>query len=183
MTHFAMSVGRFHRATDAYLTLHTTGTRGRWENLGAVRQDQLDAVKSLDDYYARDFYFSINAHVTPDRRGSTRTLRYLNACYLDLDSYELTPGHALGRLTQAAAEGIIPSPSVFGLSGRGVWAYWILVDVRDSLIPQRAFPEKIDLYSQVQSGLYEAVMEFGTAVATGRECTRPCARDASPWER
>ena len=84
----------------------------------------------------------------------------MNACYLDLDSYELTPGQALGRLTQAAGEGIIPSPSVFGLSGRGIWAYWILVDVRDSLIPQRAFPEKIDLYSHVQRGLYEAVMEF-----------------------
>jgi len=154
----AGAVLKFHRAEDAYLTLHRKPDANTFVNLGAFRPGELaEMFPELREELERDSYFSVNGYAFPLRRGKTKHLRYLNACYADLDAYGLSGSEALGKTVQAIAEGVVPSASIFGLSGRGVWLFWLLRDATEPELPQRAFPEKRLLYSRVQKALHERI--------------------------
>jgi len=151
------SLLRFHRARDGYVTLHRKPTADTFDNLGAYLPEELEQIfPEMREELERDSYFSVNGYAFPLRRGKTKHLRYLNSCYADLDSYGLSASEALGKTVQAMGEGIIPSASLFGLSGRGLWLFWLLQDVTEPG-PQRAFPEKRLLYSQIQRELHKRV--------------------------
>ena len=57
-------------------------------------------------------------------------LRFLNACYVDLDCYRLeprlSPDQALRLVEQMVEEGSIPVPSLYAMTGRGLWVLWYL---------------------------------------------------------
>ncbi|KKL55040.1 hypothetical protein LCGC14_2259400, partial [marine sediment metagenome] len=149
------SLLRFHRAGDSYVTLHRKPTPETFVNLGAFRPGELEEIfPEMREELERDSYFSVNSYAFPLRRGKTKHLRYLNAAYVDLDCYGLSGSEALGKTVQAMAEFIIPSASIFGLSGRGIWLFWLLRDVTIPDIPQRAFPEKRLFYARVQKALH-----------------------------
>ena len=148
---------KFHRGQDAYLTLHRKPDATSFVNIGAFLPAELEEMfPELREELERDSYFSVNGYAFPLRRGKTKHLRYLNACYVDLDCYGLSGSEALGKAVQAMAEGVIPSASIFGLSGRGIWLFWLLRDVTEPG-PQRAFPEKRLLYSRIQRALHGRV--------------------------
>jgi len=157
------AVRRFHIADDAFLTLHRQA-EGEWVNVGAFQPSELDAMlPQLREELERDAYFSVNALGLRLPRGKSKHLRYLNACYVDIDCYRqgLKPGAVMGRVMEAVGEQVIPSPSVFGFSGRGVWCFWLLRDVREPHLRQRAFPEKQFLYAKIQRELWRRLKHLG----------------------
>ena len=96
---------------------------------------------------------------------SQADLRWLNACYVDLDctriGVDLWSAYAgIGRAQDA---GVIPPVSMLARSGRGWWLFWLLVDERNpadgeaqingarhtARTPQRAWPEKISEQTSV----------------------------------
>jgi len=152
------SLLRFHRAPDGYVTLHRKPTADTFTNLGGFLPGDLEQIfPSMREELERDSFFSVNAFAFELKRGKSQHLRYLNACYLDLDSYNLSSSEALGKVVQSIGEGTLPSPSIFGLSGRGIWCYWLLRDVTLPDQPQRAFLEKRLLCSRIQKALYQRV--------------------------
>jgi hypothetical protein len=154
----AAALLKFHRAEDGYLTLHRKPDADTFVNLGAFLPGELEWIfPEMREEIERDSYFSVNGYAFPLRRGKTKHLRYLNAAFMDMDCYTLSGSEALGKTVQAMAESVIPSASIFGLSGRGVWLFWLLRDVTEPGIPQRAFPEKRLLYSRVQKALHGRV--------------------------
>jgi len=149
------SLLRFHRAQDSYCTLHRKPTADTFTNLGAFLPEELEQIfPEMREELERDSYFSVNGYARPFKRGKAQHLSHLNATFLDLDCYGLSASEALGKTVQAMAEFVIPSASIFGLSGRGIWLYWLLRDVTLPDIPQRAFPEKRLLYVRVQKALH-----------------------------
>lgn len=52
-----------------------------------------------------------------------------------------------------ADAGVIPQPSIMARSGRGVYLFWLLRDVKDPASPPRAWPEKIELYKKCNRSL------------------------------
>lgn len=108
---------------------------------------------------------------------SKDTLRWLNAAYSDLDGYKLglTAGDIVGGLIARQDAGIVPPATIFVRSGRGVWALWLLVDVKnptsgEQLIagqvhqpwtPQRASDRAVKLYARVQRALQHRLSDLG----------------------
>jgi len=157
------AVRRFHIADDAFLTLHRQAG-GEWVNVGAFQPSELDAMlPQMREELERDAFFSVNALGLRLPRGRGKHLRYLNACYVDIDCYRqgLRPGAVMGRVMEAVGEQVIPSPTVFGFSGRGVWLFWLLRDVGEPHLRQRAFPEKQYLYARVQRELWDRLKHLG----------------------
>ncbi len=147
---------QFHRGEDSYVTLHRKPTEDSFQNLGAFSPYELETIfPDMREELSRDSFFSINSYGIPLSRGKSHCLRYLNAVYADFDCYQIPAPEALGKLVQAMAENVVPPASIFGISGRGVWAFWLLRDVDDPDIPQRAFPEKRLLYAKVQRALHD----------------------------
>ncbi len=156
----ADSLLRFHRAEDSFLTLHRTIGED-FKNLGAFSPGELEEIfPQMRSDLEKDSYFSINAYGLPLKRGRSHHLRYLNAAYCDLDCYGVDAGEALGKTVEAMAKDIVPPASIFGLSGRGVWLFWLLRDIADPDIPQRAFPEKRLLYAKVQRALHNRLKKY-----------------------
>jgi len=123
-----------HRADDGFVRLFYR-PHPEDENLevvphGSFRAGKLMAMfPEVIEYLTRDAYYTINAFY---RGGTSKTehLRYLNACFIDLDHGKdgVTPGKAFGMVLEAIDTGVIPKPSVFVRSGRGTWLFYILRD-------------------------------------------------------
>lgn len=89
-------------------------------------------------------------------------LRYMNACYVDLDvgrEYDPDPAKMITwRDAMAAAgnlmdAGLLPQASIFARSGRGVYLFWILRDDNNPNLPPRFWPEKLQLYKMVNRAI------------------------------
>ncbi len=146
------AIQRFHVAGDSFLTLHRKPNGIGWENIGGFKVSELEQMfPQVAQSLLEDSFFSVNGHYRQVKRGSSNTLRYLNACYLDLDCYEVKPAEAIGRAVQAMAEDVIPSASIFGLSGRGIWLFWLLRNEQEPDLPPPAFPEKRLLFALMYS--------------------------------
>lgn len=164
-----------HRAPDeAYVTLHSK-YGGEFRDLCAIRSDLLTVrFAHWKPHLEEDAYFSINSFYRPgfgnptasgDYRASRRTcdLRYLNACYVDLDIYKvnLTVDAALGAVFDAQDRGHIPAPTMLVSSGQGLWLFWFLTDIDEPTRPQRAWPEKVRWYSRIEAGIVGRLTHIG----------------------
>ena len=112
-----------------------------------------------------------HAHHTQDN------LRWLNVAHVDVDCYRvgLTVGDVLGRIVDLQDAGQLPPATAFARSGRGLWVFWFLLDMRNPRqgertvygvthrpdTPQRASKRALALYAKVQRALAERLRIFG----------------------
>lgn len=150
-----------HRGGDGFICFAPNGSLGANDfKTFAIRADELRGFfPAIRHHLTTDAAFSINGFWTRKRWKSrldpglvrvsreADNLRYLNACFIDLDGHKLglSFGDLIGVLTNAVDAGTIPQPSVIADSGRGAWAFWMLNDAELPNLPQRAFREKLDL--------------------------------------
>lgn len=94
----------------------------------------------------------------PDR------LRYLCACYADLDFYKLglSYGQVIGTIVDDQDKGIIPPVSIIVRSGRGLWLVWLLRDYKNPRIAPRAWPEKLRQYVRIQQKIHDHLAHLGS---------------------
>ena len=105
------------------------------------------------------------------------TLRWLNVCHVDVDCYRkgLSVGDTLGAIVNAQDAGHLPPATGFARSGRGVWAFWFLLDVQNPAAgarpvygvthhvdtPQRATGRALALYARVQRAIADRLVPLG----------------------
>jgi hypothetical protein len=139
----SVSIRELHRHEDGYIHL-ATKSGDVLVPFHSIRADALDSMlPAFREDLEKDSFASINASFreTRTRRGngrgkphSTSTLRYLCACYADIDYYRegLSFDSALTAIHELQAAGAIPHPSVIVNSGRGMWLLWFLHDPGNS---------------------------------------------------
>jgi hypothetical protein len=174
-----------HRAPDGWIAF-AAGHGADCRNLFSIRADHLaDMFPQVRKWLERDAYFSVNgfwragwgkSEAEPTLYNAFRRkegLRYLNACFIDLDAYTLglSMGATVGAVVDASNRGLIPPPSILAESGRGLWVFWLLRDANNPDLPQRAFPERFDLYCRVQRAIGE---RLGHLVADAADAVRVC---------
>jgi hypothetical protein len=167
-----------HRGEDGQVPLYrkdNTASGTEWVDLGAVSTGELGAkLHSFSGHIGLDTYFSINTTFRPGFGVNTATnlpysnrkktnLRFLNAVYADLDCHDkaFNPATVLEAVFQMVQAGILPMPSIVVRSGRGLWLLWLLVDEKDIHQPQRAWPEKIELYNRVERAIQKLLAHLG----------------------
>lgn len=113
----------------------------------------------------------------PHAHHTTDNLRWLNVCHVDIDCYErgLSVGEALGRIVDLQDRGQLPPATGFARSGRGLWAFWFLLDLKNPrrgerevygvrhtpTTPQRASKRALALYARVQRALADRLLPLG----------------------
>ena len=166
-----------HRRNDGYISFHRKNEKnGEHEDLFSVPAATIDTYfPSMSPLLERDAYFSINAfyrgghgvarnsppEIPLERALRKRdSLRWLTACYADIDCHQLgiTTGQAIGAIIDAQDKERTPPASMLTRSGRGVWAFWFL---ESNSGPVRAWPEAIHLYCNIQNRLFKEFAEIG----------------------
>src|SRR5215469_15919193 len=101
-------------------------------------------------------------------------LRYLCACFADLDFYKhgLSYGQAIGTIIDHQDAGLIPPVSVVIRSGRGMWLVWLLHDSRNAKLPPRAWREKQQQYQRVQGKIHRCLARLGSDAHDAMRITR-----------
>jgi hypothetical protein len=172
-------------ATDGYFGLNTsygTGRRVRkterqvWEPIPGEPHGERQVTE------IREQVVKTNPDTgLPFANHTKATLRWLNAAYADLDCYQLglSVGEALGAVIDMQDEGTIPPVTMFARSGRGLWAFWFLVDsmnpdtgeqvVHGQLhrpwTPARASRRNQALYARVQNMVVRKLEHLGADLA------------------
>ena len=125
---------------------------------GSVRADHLRGTfPSFRTQLIEDAFFSINSFYRPGTH-CERDLRYLNACYSDMDhDQSLSFAEARKMIIDLEEAGIIPPPSIVARSGNGSWAFWLLRDRDKPSCSPWAWPEKIDFYKRINHEIKEAI--------------------------
>jgi hypothetical protein len=173
-----------HRHQDGYIAFATERDGDDWRQLVSIRAGELETwFPQFRDQLLRDSYCSINADWRLWRRGEhgdsfgyplhrSDQLRYINACYVDLDYHKLglKVGDVIGRVVNLQEAGQLPHASMIVRSGRGMWLLWLVSDPNAPDQSARAFPEKLDLYSRIQQAIIERLLPLGAD---------PAARDAT----
>ena len=142
----------------------------------AVRIDELQTYfPQYREQLLKDSFVGINADWRLARgKGPcgypihrTDSLRYLCACYVDLDYYKLGLqfGAVFGTIISYQDQGKIPPASIIVRSGRGMWLLWLLHDPKNPYQAQGAFPEKIDLYLRVERAIVDRLSDLGADTA------------------
>jgi len=165
------TIHQIEHQQDGYIGLCRKANDG-WHNMAGVPVHQLrEYLPQLLPFLLEDAYFTVNAAwkakpwsnadtglPVPCRRESD--LRYLNACYVDLDIYKggepLGLWEAMSFIGKAQDENKIPPASIIGRSGRGVYMLWLLNNGRQGAM-QRAFPAEIALYKRVNAAIQEVL--------------------------
>jgi hypothetical protein len=81
-------------------------------------------------------------------------VRWLNACWVDLDCGEAMVPQTIATLIHLAMNGTIPPPSILTRSGRGVWAHWLLKDrILGPGHPQRGVTEALSTARRINEHL------------------------------
>lgn len=136
---------------EARLTLHhkqkdpLTGTE-RFLTWGFHKDELRNTLPGIMESLLEESYFSQNAFLW--RKWATRRatlVRWLNACWVDLDVYNvrLTAEQALPHVWQLIEHMDLPTPNRVIRSGRGLYVYWFLDNVR-------AWPENVTLWTNLQ---------------------------------
>ena len=133
---------------DGYISFAVRGEEDGWHQVVSIRADALDEwFPEFTQQLLRDSMVSINAsYCLSNRRtdlpyGPTlhrkNTLRYLCACYCDIDYYKmgLKVHQVVGELARMREAGEIPQTSMEIDSGHGMWLLWMLHDEAE---PNRA---------------------------------------------
>ena len=168
----ALPIIEMHRASDGHVAFQRRTPQGQFERLFSVRASDLPEMfpEFVAPHVDEESWFSINGMHLPPRRMAQRSpieprfpqacwgserLRWLTACYIDLDCYKmgLSVGQCIGLCIDAQDHGVIPPASMFTRSGRGVWLFWLLREDEDERSPVRAWPEKISTYRRIERQL------------------------------
>lgn len=173
-----------HRGADGYIILgrFVEGENGKeWETVGAFRPDELrDNLPGLAPLLFQDSYATVNSYWRKHANISATTafplasrkednLRYLNACYADIDcgrpeappdpnkpNQHLPATACVGVVLELAKRGIIPYPSMMAYSGRGLYLFWLLRDEADESQPARSRnAARVAFYKQINRALHE----------------------------
>lgn len=149
-----------HRGPDGFVRFFVRKDDGDLQPVASIRVDTLRQkwLPGFLDRLSVDSYLTVNSFW---KAGTSRTddLRYLNACYVDLDYYRagIERSDAIARLVLAQDEQVIPPASIIADSGRGMWAIFLLVSDQDAGLPPRAWPDFMDLYRAVQRAILYAI--------------------------
>jgi hypothetical protein len=164
-----------HRHNDGYVVFSSKSGDDLVDRC-AVRADELQTYfPQFRDQLAKNSFVGINADWRLARgkgpRGfpahHTGNLRYLCACYVDLDYYRmgLDFGTAFGTVIDYQDQGKIPPASIIVRSGRGLWLLWLVHDPSNPGQAQRAFAEKIDLYLRIERAIVDRLCDLGSDAA------------------
>lgn len=183
-------VMELHRGHDGFITFHRKHPEtGDHEDLFSVPAAELVGIfPQLMPTLERDSYFSIHgfyrsgygvARNAPDDHPLFRAhrrkdnLRWLTCCFADIDCHNLgvTVGEALGSIVDAQDRGDIPPASMLTRSGRGLWAFWLLKDARKEKALQRAMPERVREWANIQHVIGARMAGIG-ADAMARDSVR-----------
>lgn len=143
------------------------------QDLAGIKVSELrQYLPEILPWILKDSYFSVNAsyrsapwinRVTglPSPWRKEIRLRYLNACYCDIDCYKagLDWSNAVQIILQAQDKNIIPPSSIIARSGRGIYLLWLLTSERLGA-QQRAFPQEIVLYKQINKFIIRRLAEY-----------------------
>ncbi|WP_433985243.1 hypothetical protein RBB78_24880 (plasmid) [Tunturiibacter empetritectus] len=138
----------------------------------------------------KDSFVSINAAHRMARRSSgrlgkpdhnTSNLRYLCACYCDIDCYKIGISRetVLQFVGDRVSDGELPAPSAIVRSGQGLWLFWLLHDEADSSRAHLgAYPDNprnhLQLYARINREIGRRLAELGAD---------PVATDAARYVR
>jgi hypothetical protein len=170
---------RLHRHSDGYVSFATERDGEDFRPIRAIRASELETwFPAFRDQLLRDSYVGINADWRLRSYGEhgdsygfpyhrSDALRYLNACYVDIDFHKLglDVGTVIGRVVNLQDSGHLPHASMIVRSGHGIWLLWLIHDVEDLDASQRAFPEKLELYSRIQAAIIERLLPLGADMA------------------
>jgi hypothetical protein len=164
-----------HRHKDAYVVISSKSGDDMVDRC-SVRIDHLQTYfPQYREQLLKDSFVGINADWRLARGKGlcgyplhrTDGLRYLCACYVDLDYYKLGLqfGAVFGTIISLQDQGKIPPASIIVRSGRGIWLLWLLHDPKNPYQAQGAFPEKIDLYLRVERAIVDRLSDLGADTA------------------
>ncbi|MCP3943913.1 MAG: hypothetical protein GY710_20875 [Desulfobacteraceae bacterium] len=147
---------------------------GKMVSVGSFQISELRAnYGKLKKHLLEDAYFTINSsyRAAPYRNKKTgfpaiwrkeKHLKYLNACYVDLDvgrktneiddPKNLTVGEAYGMVIDFQDMGLIPPASIIARSGRGLYLMWKL-QKDGTKQPEEAFLNRTLLYKNVNRAI------------------------------
>jgi len=164
------TLAAIHRGEGSFIGFARKTATGGFENLFSLELAQLEAMfPALVPWLVKDAYFTVNgmyraAHYKnratglPDVYRKESHLKYLNACYVDLDvgrdvgepEQLVTWRDAAAHLGNMMDAGELPQASIFARSGRGLYVFWLLHDEDDPSQPVRYWPESIAAYKRLQ---------------------------------
>ncbi len=155
-----------HRADDGYICFARKDEEGGMLANFSIQARELEEMfPAIAHWLIKDAFFTVNAmyRTAPfaDKTGlpaawrKEHHLRYLNACYVDLDVGRggLTWRDASAALGNAMDKGLLPQCSLFARSGRGVYVFWLLHDDKDNEQPPRYWPERLTLYKKLNQAI------------------------------
>jgi hypothetical protein len=179
-----------HRHQDGVISF-AVESEGRWRPVHAVRARDLESMfPEFREQLLKDSFVSINAAHRMARRSSgrlwmpdhnTSNLRYLCACYCDIDCYKIgiSCEAALQFVGDRVNHGDLPVPSAIVRSGQGLWLFWLLHDEADSSRAHLgAYPDNprnhLQLYARINREIGQRLAELGAD---------PVATDAARYVR
>jgi hypothetical protein len=178
-----------HRGTDGFVSFHDkSGGEGgdAFRGLFSVLVADLEAEwPRASPHLGSDAYFSVNSYhrggwgssrVEPDLPPAYRAtdgLRYLNACYADLDCHKLglDPRAVVAEVSARVGAGSLPRVSIVVASGRGVWLFWLLRDPLHPDRPPRSI-SRLSRYQAVQRAVDAALADLGADAFDAARVTR-----------
>ncbi len=154
----------------------------------SIRADHLEAMLPvIREELLKDAFFSVNGHFRHGGRNKnphgpaasgTNTLRYLCACYADLDFYRqgLDFNSTYKIVMDHCEDGRLPSVSIVIRSGRGMWLMWLLHDAQNhDLAHTGAWADNpsdhLQLYAKIQRAIGDLLAPIG-ADAGARDAAR-----------
>ncbi len=184
----SLNVGQIrliHRGNDGFVTF-SIKVGELWLEVGGVRASDLEQMfPEFQHALTADSYFSINSMYgagrcqwledgtrqpylhqqtgLPDVKRGKAYVRYLNACFTDLDWHGDNFDYAWlhGEILRAQDAGLIPPASIIARSGRGAWLLWLLRDLKDDG-PQRAWPERLEQWCRIQRAIQQRLASLGS---------------------
>jgi len=178
------------RQQDGYISFCRKINKEHQDLSGIKISELRNYIPELLPYLLQDSYFSINASYRSAHwkskitglQGSTRkeiNLKYLNACFSDLDCYKsgLDWSEAVSIILKAQDENLIPPASIIARSGRGIYLLWLLTSERLGA-QQSAFPREIELYKQINRVLgrtlnaYNSKLNWDNVAISGSQILR-----------
>jgi hypothetical protein len=176
---------RLHRHRDGYIAFASMRDGDDFRPLISIKASELETwFPMIREQLEKDSYVAINGDWRLKRNGPdgdlygyplhrTDRLRYINACYVDIDFKKLglESGTVIGRVINLQDSGQLPHASMIVRSGNGLWLLWLLHDVENPDISQRAFPDKLELYARIQNAIIERLLPLG-ADMSARDAAR-----------
>lgn len=163
-----------HSGKDSYIPFMGKNSAGELKNLFSLRRDQLRSYfPEMMKWLVQDSYMGVNSYYRPAIYPNKTTglpdvwrkefnLKYLNAVYADLDvgrsdskikEQRIPWIEAQHKVEYLMAQGKLPQASIYAPSGRGLYLIWLIRDPQDPNLPQKAWPEKLQLYKNINRSL------------------------------